>query len=170
MCAYQPPAGVRALPKRFEKHEFEGRTQPRNTQCGYYILNSARRKRAISVKRRRYLMSAVRNVSVAAAAALLMTVASNAGPLDFGRTEFERAVSERGLSRSSPSLQTKLGEGKPECFTIAGTTIAAGDERGLMYGYLEAAEQIRSGGRLSDARGCPSVAMRGIRYFLHNHD
>ena len=39
-----------------------------------------------------------------------------------------------------------------------------------MYGLLEAADQIRAGGRVSDTSGCPEVAMRGIRYFLHNPD
>src|ERR1700704_5047640 len=39
-----------------------------------------------------------------------------------------------------------------------------------MYGLLEAAEQLRTGGRIVPASGCPSVAMRGIRYFLHNAD
>ena len=48
--------------------------------------------------------------------------------------------------------------------------VTGSDERGLMYGLLEAAAQIRASCRLSDASGCPDVAMRGIRYFLHNHD
>jgi hypothetical protein len=39
-----------------------------------------------------------------------------------------------------------------------------------MYGVLEAAEQIRSTGRISNTSACPEVALRGIRYFLHNHD
>jgi hypothetical protein len=60
--------------------------------------------------------------------------------------------------------------GEPECFTISDGSITASDERGLMYGLLEAADQIRGTGRISDIAGCPSVAMRGIRYFLHNHD
>ena len=39
-----------------------------------------------------------------------------------------------------------------------------------MYGLLEAAEEIRRDGKLTDARQSPRVAMRGIRYFLHNAD
>jgi hypothetical protein len=39
-----------------------------------------------------------------------------------------------------------------------------------MYGLLEAAEQIRARRRISNTSACPEVALRGIRYFLHNHD
>lgn len=91
-----------------------------------------------------------------------------AAPVDFGVSEFRRAVSERGSNQPVPA--TKLVSGKPECFTTSRASITASDERGLMYGLLEAAEQIRETGRISDAAGCPSAAMRGIRYFLHNHD
>jgi hypothetical protein len=111
-------------------------------------------------------MTLFRNVSII----LALAVTAYAGPVDFGRAEVHRAVSERGLPAASTSLQQRLEQGKPECFAISGRTISAADERGLMYGFLEAAEQLRNAGRVSNASGCPSVAMRGIRYFLHNHD
>jgi hypothetical protein len=111
-------------------------------------------------------MRILQNVSIA----LLMAVGADAGPAEFGRSELQRAASQRGLPAASVAMENQLGVGKPECFTISGKTISAGDERGLMYGYLEAAEQVRNTGRVSNASGCPSVAMRGIRYFLHNRD
>ena len=93
-----------------------------------------------------------------------------AGPVEFGSAEFERALIQRGLSPAAISIEKKLAVGNPECYTIAGASISGGDERGLMYGLLAAAEQVRANGRLSNAAGCPAIAMRGIRYFLHNRD
>lgn len=91
-----------------------------------------------------------------------------AGPVDFGWQEFRRAAAERGLDPAS--IRTGVVSGKPECFTLSSGSITGGDERGLMYGLLEAADQLRETGRIPDNHGCPSTAMRGIRYFLHNHD
>jgi hypothetical protein len=85
-------------------------------------------------------------------------------------SRLKKALADRGLPESLVQLQTKLVEGKPECYTIVRRLVSGSDERGLMYGLLEAAEQIRASGRVSDAAGCPAVAMRGIRYFIHNHD
>jgi hypothetical protein len=85
-------------------------------------------------------------------------------------SRLKKALADRGLPESFVQLQTKLVEGKPECYTIVRRLVSGSDERGLMYGLLEAAEQIRASGRVSDAAGCPAVAMRGIRYFIHNHD
>ena len=110
----------------------------------------------------------IRNVSTVVQALLWATPLLGAGPVDFGLKEFQRAVAERGLNQVA--ARTKLVSGEPECFTISHGLITASDERGLMYGLLEAADQIRGTGRISDMAGCPSVAMRGIRYFLHNHD
>ncbi len=41
--------------------------------------------------------------------------------------------------------------------------MTGGDLRGLMYGLIEAAEQIRSTGRLKAVHGVPAVAIRGVR-------
>jgi hypothetical protein len=113
----------------------------------------------------------LRNVSALAAAFQCLASASfGAGPADFGRSEFTRAVAERGLTGSVALPRTGLARGNPECYSVTPDSITANDERGLMYGLLEAADQIRENGRLSKASGCPAVAMRGIRYFLHNED
>ena len=42
--------------------------------------------------------------------------------------------------------------------------------RGVMYGLLEAAEQIRATGRLASTRVCPATPMRGVRTFVHSAD
>jgi hypothetical protein len=90
-----------------------------------------------------------------------------AGPVEFGKAELDRALAQRGLKLS---YRAEVGALAPESFVIAPGRILGGDPRGLMYGLLEAAEQIRAGGRLVAARGSPSTPLRGIRYFTHNHD
>ena len=111
-----------------------------------------------------------RDVLITLAAILIVAIPSFAGPVEFGSAEFQRALAQRGLPPTAFSLEKKLVSGKPECFTISGTSISASDKRGLMYAFLDAADQIRANGRVSNATGCPAVAIRGIRYFLHNHD
>ncbi|MDQ2948674.1 MAG: hypothetical protein M3Y27_22505, partial [Acidobacteriota bacterium] len=102
---------------------------------------------------------------------LLLTITPLlAGPVEFGAGELKLALAARGLAQSVVPMQPAVVQGKPECYHVTSQRITGSDERGLMYGLLEAAAQIRASGRLSDASGCPDVAMRGIRYFLHNHD
>src|SRR6185503_7732353 len=48
--------------------------------------------------------------------------------------------------------------------------VTGADARGLLYGLLEAAEQVRKSGRITAAKGASKTPMRGIRYFLHNAD
>jgi hypothetical protein len=93
-----------------------------------------------------------------------------AAPVEFGMSSVKRALAERGLPESAVQLQTKMVAGEPECYSVAPNLVSGSDERGLMYGLLEAADQIRTSGYVGHASGCPAVAMRGIRYFLHNHD
>lgn len=112
----------------------------------------------------------MRIVPIPAVILILTASALFAGPVEFGSHELQRALAQRGLSRSAVAPQTRLVSGRPECFQITRGSITASDETGLMYGLLEAADQVRTAGRLSDAAGCPSVAMRGIRYFLHNQE
>jgi hypothetical protein len=91
-----------------------------------------------------------------------------AGPKEFGMSEFENAVRSRGLAPMS--LNTQLVSGAPGAYELSGSTIRASDSRGLMYGLLEAADQIRTSGRLHSMRENPAVAIRGIRIFIHNED
>ena len=110
------------------------------------------------------------NVLFGALVPLLGAVPLVAGPVEFGAASVRKALAARGMAENSLALQTKVVEGKPECYTVKPGLVTGSDERGVMYGLIEAADQIRATGRVADASGCPAVAMRGIRYFLHNQD
>lgn len=58
----------------------------------------------------------------------------------------------------------------PESYKISAGKIAGADARGLMYGLIAAAQQIRSEGKLTPAQDSPRTPIRGIRYFIHNAD
>lgn len=102
-----------------------------------------------------------------AAALLVTTLAYAASPVDFGVAELNRALVDR---RARVRVRWELNQDPPETFRIQGNRITGGDLRGLMYGLLEAAEQIRRTGRLRPTRGVPAVAIRGIRLFVDNED
>jgi hypothetical protein len=93
-----------------------------------------------------------------------------AGPVEFGRTELDRAISARGLRPGAVRFKTEVSAGAPESFRIMPGLISGADLRGLMYGLLEAAAQIRETGRLVRTSGAPATPIRGIRYLLHNRD
>ncbi len=90
--------------------------------------------------------------------------------MDFGQAEFRLACQSRGLNPDRLRIQTEITADPPDSYSIAPGRISGGDLRGLMYGLLAAAEQIRATGRLTFAKGTPRVPVRGIRYFLHNRD
>jgi hypothetical protein len=90
-----------------------------------------------------------------------------AGPVEFGKAELERALAERSMTLRYRSGVSQL---PPEAFEIEPLRITGGDLRGLMYGLLEAADQIRTRGRLVLTKGSAATPIRGIRYFVHNHD
>src|SRR5438128_5088395 len=103
-------------------------------------------------------------VVLAASTAVLSSAAAPvAGPVDFGKMELRRALAVRGLSLDSIAIDVQAGVA--ETWSIASGHIVGGDERGLMYGLLEAAEQIRDAGRLTPASGRPATPLRGIRCF-----
>jgi len=77
---------------------------------------------------------------------------------------------ERGVVNLNLEARIQPGATTREGFNISGRVLVANDQRGLMYGLLQAAEDIRRDGKLSDAKQSPQVGMRGIRYFLHNAD
>jgi hypothetical protein len=95
-------------------------------------------------------------------------VALTAGPVEFGRLEFDKAMRERGLAPTAVRFRTLVSNDPPGSFSIQSGIISGGDLRGLMYGLLEAADQIRVQGRLSPMKAKPATPIRGIRYFLHN--
>ena len=89
-----------------------------------------------------------------------------AGPKDFGLSELNRAMAMRGMQLG---VTIELSTDPPETFHIepypagGGVRIDGGDMRGLMYGLLEAAEQIRTAGKFARAHGEPAMARRGVR-------
>jgi hypothetical protein len=89
-----------------------------------------------------------------------------AGPKDFGLSELNRAMALRGMQLG---VKVEMTTEPPETFQIepypagGGARIDGGDLRGLMYGLIEAAEQIRTTGKFARAHGEPAIAMRGVR-------
>jgi len=92
-----------------------------------------------------------------------------AGPKEFGESELARAIQDRGVAMRLDA-QVHSGSTPAEGYQISGNRLISNDARGLMYGLLEAAEQIRRDGHFTDRKESPRVAMRGIRVFIHNED
>ena len=93
-----------------------------------------------------------------------------AGPVEFGRAELERAIAARRLNPALFRINTEVAVDPPESYRIVPGLIAGGDLRGVMYGLLEAAEQVRKTGRLGKAQGTPGMTMRGMRVALKDFD
>jgi len=93
-----------------------------------------------------------------------------AGPVEFGRAELNRALAERRMDPARFRVRTEVSSDAPESYRILPGLITGGDLRGVMYGLLEAADQIRLRGYLAQARGTPATPIRGIRHFVHNQD
>lgn len=92
-----------------------------------------------------------------------------AGPVEFGQAELDSAMAERKLKWKN---QVELNLDAPDTFRIepysmGGAHITGGDLRGLMYGLLEAAEQIRATGHFTKAIGNPAASLRGVRIVLN---
>jgi len=96
---------------------------------------------------------------------LLACLACFAGPSEFGQQELRTALAERGLTIN---IETELNLDQPETFHITSVSptsarVSGGDLRGLMYGLIEAAEQIRAGGQLTTTTGEPGLRLRAVR-------
>jgi hypothetical protein len=95
-----------------------------------------------------------------------------AGPVDFGNAELNDALAERKLKLR---VDTELNLEAPETFSITlyktgMVRVTGGDLRGLMYGLIEASEQIRATGKLKATSGKPATAVRGVRMTLRSYD
>lgn len=95
-----------------------------------------------------------------------------AGPVDFGKAELDAAMAERKVKLR---VDTELSLDPPETFRITlyktgMVRITGGDLRGLMYGLIEAADQIRAAGRLKAVGGKPAAPVRGVRMELRSYD
>ncbi len=97
----------------------------------------------------------------------LLSSVAFASPVDFGMAELNAAIAARNF-KYPPKILAELDIQAPETYRIepyaaGGGHITGGDLRGLMYGLLEAADQIRSTGRLKQTHGAPVLALRGLR-------
>ncbi len=86
------------------------------------------------------------------------------GPIDYGLAELNSAMAARNLKAKN---RVELSLDPPESFRVepyssGGAYITGGDVRGLMYGLLEAAEQIRATGRFAKSHGEHAAALRGV--------
>jgi hypothetical protein len=88
-----------------------------------------------------------------------------AGPPDFGQQELRAAIAERRLPLT---IDTELNLNQPETFVAtpigsASIRVSGGDLRGLMYGLLDTADQVRSGGSVVRKAGEPGFHTRSVR-------
>jgi hypothetical protein len=93
-----------------------------------------------------------------------------AGPVDFGKQELSRAVAARKLLPQRARVLTDVTTDPAESFRILPGQVSGGDNRGLMYGLIEAAEQIRDRGMMLSLRGAPAIKIRGVRLPIQSAD
>src|SRR5437868_1857119 len=89
----------------------------------------------------------------------LSILAFAADPREFGRAELRQAWAEKKLPGSS-QLAESIAPGPPESWTLSPGKVSGADARGVLYGLLEAAEQVRKTGRITSAKGAPKTAIR----------
>ena len=99
---------------------------------------------------------------------LVVATLAAAGPAEFGQAELDAAMAQRKLKWKN---QVELSLDAPDTFRIepysmGGAHITGGDLRGLMYGLLEAAEQIRDSGHFTKTIGNPAASLRGVRIVM----
>src|SRR5271170_6310760 len=97
---------------------------------------------------------------------------ATAGPVDFGVAEFNSAVASRNLKWK---VKYEITLDPPETYRIepykyGGAHVTGGDLRGVMYGLLELADQIRTTGRMKQEHGAPATPVRGVRMFVHANE
>ena len=90
------------------------------------------------------------------------------GPVEFGRSELDRAIAERRLSPGKSSIKTQVAVDPAESYRIVPGLITGGDLRGLMYGLIEAADQIRKTGKLQKVEATPGMTVRGARVTIED--
>lgn len=96
---------------------------------------------------------------------LACSPAGAALPPDFGRQQLQQAIEARGLKPERFNVVTEHSMVLPaDGFSIQGHLIRGGNLRGIMYGLLEAAAQIRAAGGLKSVQAAPALAVRGVRW------
>ncbi|MGQ9633707.1 MAG: hypothetical protein ACUVXB_05620 [Bryobacteraceae bacterium] len=101
---------------------------------------------------------------------VLAALAVASGPVEFGRQEVEKALAERRIAAAKMKIQSEVSPEPPETYRILPGRVTGGDLRGLMYGLLEAAEQIRGGGKLRATSGRPALGVRSLRIDVRAKD
>ncbi len=99
----------------------------------------------------------------------LLATSALAGPVEFGVADFNAALASRNLKwKVKYELTLDPAETyRIEPYKYGGAHITGGDLRGLMYGLLDAADQIRATGRLKQVQATPLIHVRGTRMFVH---
>lgn len=82
------------------------------------------------------------------------------GPMEFGLEQLYAAMAARGISHR---IDAQIDNLPPESFEITRTGVRGGDLRGLMYGLLAAAEQVRATGAMQPETFVPITSLRGVR-------
>ena len=90
---------------------------------------------------------------------------AQAGPIDFAVAEYKAALASRNLKWK---LAYEVTLDPPESYRIepykyGGAHITGGDLRGLMYGLLEAAGEIRATGKIKQVHATAATPVRGVR-------
>ena len=105
-------------------------------------------------------------------ATFLLLPAIQGGPVNFALDEYNAAVASRNLKWK---VKYEVTLDPPESYRIepykyGGAHVTGGDLRGVMYGLLEAADQIRATGRLKQVHAAPATPIRGARLFARDAD
>jgi hypothetical protein len=85
----------------------------------------------------------------------------------FGWTEFQRAMEQRGVNPASFRVAVEYSMSLPaDGYRIQPSLILGGSRRGLMYGLLAAARQLRERGSLLSVTAMPRFEIRAVRLML----
>jgi hypothetical protein len=127
---------------------------------------------AAGCRLRRQRTRAGRAIAVAALLSTALFLPAHslaAGPVEFGHAELQKVIEERGLNARSFHVAVEYSLVlAADGFQIQGQIIRGGARRGLMYGLLEAADQLRERKTLAAVKATPRFEIRAAR--LHAGD
>ena len=103
-------------------------------------------------------------LKVALLAGVIASPLLASGPVDFGLAELKSVIEERGLNPNSFKVSVEYSMALPEeGFQIQGLVIRGGSRRAVMYGLLEAADQLRERKALTAMKATPKFDIRAAR-------
>ena len=83
-------------------------------------------------------------------------------PVDFGLQEVRRVLAERGSSTKAALPEVEYSTALPaDGFQIKSGIVAGGSRRGVMYGLLEAADQLLERSAITNLKATPRIQIRG---------